>query len=146
MPEQRPITPAEFEGVWRLQDWRQEYDDGRIKYPMGKNPLGLIAYLDGRIYEIAHTSDRPNFVTGGQWDASVEERAMAYSTSMCYAGTYELVGDQVHHHVELSVYPNFVGKTLTRTVSWDGTTMTLSGRMEHGTTEARTIALDWVRW
>lgn len=146
MTEKHTITPAEFEGVWRLKDWRQEYDDGRVKYPMGANPLGLIAYLDGRMYEFSQTSDRPDFVTGGQWDASTEERAMAYSTSMCYAGTYELVGDQVHHRVEFSVYPNFVGRTLTRTVSWDGTTMTLSGRMEAGTPEARTVVLDWERW
>ncbi|MEA5153481.1 lipocalin-like domain-containing protein [Raineyella sp.] len=140
------ITPEEFERTWRLVDWRQEYDDGRVKHPMGEGPIGLIAYRDGRMYEIATSAGRANFVTGGQWDADEAERAMAYSTSMCYAGTYTLEGDQVTHHVDLSVFPNFVGKSLRRTVGWDGQTMTLSGRMEEGTSEARTVILDWRPW
>lgn len=142
----RTITPEEFARTWRLVDWRQEYDDGRVQYPMGENPQGLIAYRDGRMYEIATSADRPNFVTGGQWDADDAEKAMAYTTSMCYSGTYELQGDEVVHHVDMSVFPNFVGKSLRRTVSWDGETMTLSGRMEAGTSEARTVILDWRPW
>lgn len=142
----RTITPEEFEGTWRLLDWRQEYDDGRLQHPMGEHPVGLISYREGRVYEIATSADRPDFVTGGQWDADDAEKAMAYSTSMCYSGTYLLDGDQVVHHVDLSVFPNFVGKGLRRTVGWDGTTMTLSGRMEEGTPQARTVILDWRRW
>lgn len=142
----RTITPEEFEGTWRLLDWRQEYDDGRVRYPMGERPVGLISYREGRVYEIATSAGRPDFVTGGQWDADDAEKAMAYTTSMCYSGTYVLDGDQVVHHVDLSVFPNFVGKGLRRTVLWDGETMTLSGRMEEGTPEARTVILDWCRW
>jgi hypothetical protein len=44
----------------------------------------------------------------------------------CYAGHYELKGDEVHHHVEMALNPNMVGQTMIRRVQIDGPNLTLS--------------------
>ena len=44
-------------------------------------------------------------MTGGTDD----ERARAFATFIAYGGRYEVTGDTVTHHVETSLFPNWVG-------------------------------------
>ena len=58
--------------------------------------------------------------------ATPEERAEAAKNLVCYAGHYELKGDNVLHHVEMALNPNLVGQTVIRRVHIDGPNLTLS--------------------
>lgn len=58
-------------------------------------------------------------LSGERGTSPVEERAQAYVTSFAYAGTYELKGDAVVHHLEIASYPNWVGTDLIRTFVLD---------------------------
>jgi hypothetical protein len=47
---------------------------------------------------------------------------------VAYAGRYSFHGDRVVHHVELSLFPNWVGSDQQRWVELNGDRLTLSAR------------------
>jgi Lipocalin-like domain len=51
---------------------------------------------------------------------------LAAGTYVSYCGRYEFHGDTVVHHVELSLFPNWVGVEQERLVEVRGNRMTLS--------------------
>ncbi|HJV86884.1 MAG TPA: lipocalin-like domain-containing protein [Noviherbaspirillum sp.] len=134
-------------GRWQIVAWEQVYDDGRRTYPMGQQLEGFIQYdPDGRMMCMLCRGDRRNFTSGGQWNASEQEKAQAYNTMLAYAGTYTCSGDIVSHHVELSAFPNWKGGTQKRRIeTMDAGQLVLVARLEDGTSEARTARLAWKR-
>lgn len=134
-------------GRWQIVAWEQVYDDGRRTYPMGQQVEGFIQYdPDGRMMCMLCRGDRQNFSTGGQWNASLEEQAAAYSSMLAYAGTYSFGGDTVSHHVELSAFPNWKGGIQKRRIeTMDAGRLALVARLEEGSSEARTARLIWTR-
>ncbi len=134
-------------GRWQIVAWEQVYDDGRRTYPMGQQVEGFIQYdPDGRMMCMLCRGDRQNFSTGGQWSASLEEKAAAYSSMLAYAGTYTFGGDTVSHHVELSAFPNWKGGIQKRRIeTMDAGRLALVARLEEGSSEARTARLIWTR-
>ena len=134
-------------GRWDIVSWVQAYDDGRRQYPMGEDLHGFIRYGDdGDMTVMIARRDRPNFSTGGQWDAADHEKAAAYESMLAYAGRYELDGDHVVHHVDMSLFPGWTGGQQRRrvVVGTDGT-VALEARLEDGTPQARTARLVWRR-
>lgn len=134
-------------GRWQIVAWEQVYDDGRRTYPLGQQVEGFIQYdPDGRMMCMLCRGDRQNFSTGGQWNASLEEKAAAYSSMLAYAGTFTFGGDTVSHHVELSAFPNWKGGIQKRRIeTMDAGRLALVARLEEGTSEARTARLIWKR-
>ncbi|WP_292934223.1 lipocalin-like domain-containing protein [Noviherbaspirillum sp.] len=134
-------------GRWQIVAWEQVYDDGRRTYPMGQQVEGFIQYdPDGRMMCMLCRGDRQNFTTGGQWNASEQEKAQAYSSMLAYAGTYSVAGDTVSHNVELSAFPNWKGGTQKRRIeTMEAGQLVLAARLEEGTSEARTARLAWKR-
>jgi hypothetical protein len=72
--------------------------------------------------------DRMQFTAGDLLRASAEEKARAAETYMTYCGRYEFHGDTVVHHVELSLFPNWVGVDQERLVEVTGNRLTVSTR------------------
>jgi hypothetical protein len=140
------MTEADLVGRWDIVSWQQVYDDGRVQHPMGEDLRGFIRYTDdGDMAVMIVRADRANF-TGGQWDASNDEKAAAYMSMLSYAGRYEVDGDFVVHHVDFSLFPNWAGGQQRRrvVVRADGT-IALEARLEADTPEARTAQLVWRR-
>jgi hypothetical protein len=134
-------------GRWQIVAWEQVYDDGRRTYPMGLQVEGFIQYdPDGRMMCMLCRGERQNFTTGGQWNASQEEKADAYSSMLAYAGTYVFAGETVSHHIDLSSFPNWTGGIQKRRIeTMDAGQLVLAARLEEGTSEARTARLVWKR-
>ncbi|WP_251836758.1 MULTISPECIES: lipocalin-like domain-containing protein [Pseudomonas] len=141
------IPPLTLAGRWEILSWEQAYDDGRRELPMGERLQGFIQYTEaGDMACMIAAQDRPNFETGGQWNASNDEKARAYNSMLAYGGRYEVNGDVISHRVEISMFPNWKGGVQKRhfEVNADGT-LTLSARLEEGTPQARTARLVWRR-
>lgn len=103
--------------------------DGRISYPYGKTPSGYIMYDTAGYMSVAITSGgRHAFAAGSIHRATAREKARAARTYLSYAGRYEVDGSQVVHHVEVSLYPDWVGTDLVRDVEMTATKLTLTGR------------------
>lgn len=71
-------------------------------------------------------TDRDLIGTRSFAEAKALERASAAAGYLSYAGRFEVIGDLVHHHVELSLFPDWVGGVQVRHIDWitnkDGTT------------------------
>ncbi len=140
----------ELIGTWRLIDWTVTLRNGRVTRPFNGKAQGLITYTDeGRMVATLMKSDRELIGTRSFNEATAMERASAAAGYLSYAGTYEVVGDQVHHHVELSLFPDWVGGTQIRHIEWitneDGTTDLELSDLGVGAERSAVIRLRWHR-
>jgi Lipocalin-like domain len=69
---------------------------------------------------------RPPFAAGDLLGGTTEEKARAVEGFVAYAGRYSFHHDRVIHHVELSLFPNWVGSDQERLVELAGDRLTLS--------------------
>ena len=81
--------------------------------------LGRVVYTDdGHVSVISTPADRRPIASTGLRptlaDATKEDILVAVAGCAAYAGRYEVAGDIVSHHVEVSLNPNMIGTTLTR--------------------------------
>ena len=116
-------------GAWKLHSWENRADDGQVTYPMGTDALGSLLYTaDGRFSVMISRAGRSWFAAGDLLGGTTEEQARAVEGFVAYAGRYSLYGDRVVHHVELSLFPNWVGTDQERSVERAGDRLTLSAR------------------
>jgi hypothetical protein len=105
-------------GTWQLVDWTVTVGD-RSRRPWGGNAHGLLTYTDdGRMWAALMATDRPPVPTRTLSAAPPTMRAAAASGFVMYAGSYTLDGDDVIHHVEISLLPNYVGNDERRHIDW----------------------------
>ena len=77
------------------------------------------------------TISRPNrtkFAAGDLLEGNTEEKVQAAETYVSYCGRYEFRGDTVIHHVDFSLFPNWVGVEQERLVELRENRLTLSTR------------------
>lgn len=116
-------------GTWRLLSWENRTLDGEVSHPLGGGASGYIAYTEhGYVFVAIMAAGRRPFVAGDLLSGSTAEKAGAAETYVSYCGRYEFLGDTVLHHVELSLFPNWVGVTQERLVKISGDQLTLSTR------------------
>ena len=109
-------------GSWRLRRWVAILDDGSETQPMGDVPSGLLAYSgDGAMVAILGSGERPRFASDDVTGGTDEERALAFSSFIAYGGPYEIDGDIVSHHVDTSLFPNWIGTVQRRRWELDET-------------------------
>jgi hypothetical protein len=136
----------EIIGRWDIISWEQHYDDGRVIRPMGDQLEGFILYSsDGTMACFIARANRPRFPSGLQWDGTQAEKAHAYEGIMSYGGRFTLQANQVEHQVDVSLFPNWVGGIQKRLVTLNADELSISARLEVGTSEARTALLQWRR-
>jgi hypothetical protein len=140
------MTSNPLVGTWRLISWENRDADGNIVYPLGEDAAGYIMYgPDGYMFVAIMRSDRANFAVGDLLSGSMEEKAYAAGTYVSYCGRYEFRGDTVIHHVELSLFPNWVGVEQERLVEVSGDRLTVSTRPMLFGGAQRTAHLVWER-
>lgn len=110
-----PDLRAALLGTWHLREAFAVDAKGHRLYDVyGVAPSGVIHYgVDGRMMALITHGGRER-LSGDRQAAPADERAAAYKSSIAYAGRYELTGDWVLHHVDISTYPNWVGSALRR--------------------------------
>lgn len=69
---------------------------------------------------------RPRFTSGDIRGGTVEEKVAAVDGYTSYCGRYEVEGGRVAHHIEVSLFPNWVGESQERAYELRGDRLTLS--------------------
>ncbi len=141
------MTSNPLIGTWRLISWETRSVDGqKINYPFGKDAVGYIMYnQDGYMSVTISRPSREKFAAGDLLRASTQEKVQAAETYVSYCGQYEFRGETVVHHVELSLFPNWVGVEQERLVKLRGEQLTLSTRPMLLRGEPQTAHLIWER-
>ena len=118
---------ASLIGTWRLVSFKSKTVDGQVTDPWGKNTVGYIMYNeDGYMSVSVMSANRSKFVSGDMKGGTAEEKAAAAGTYISYCGKYEIKGDAIIHHIELSLFPNWVGVSQKRIFKLDGNKLSLS--------------------
>ena len=116
-----------FIGTWRLVSCELRSVDGQISYLFGQDTVGYIMYNeDGYMSVAIMGTKRPKFVSGDIRGGSTEEKVAAADTYLSYCGRYELQRDKVIHHIEVSLFPNWVGVDQERIYEFDRDRLLLS--------------------
>ncbi|MEO5884927.1 MAG: lipocalin-like domain-containing protein [Candidatus Limnocylindrales bacterium] len=110
LPRSAPAVDHPLVGAWRLRSWVAIGDDGSETRPMGDAPDGLLTYSgDGTMIGIMGPAGRPRFTDDDVTGGTDEERARAFATFVAYGGRFTIDGETVSHHVETSLFPNWIG-------------------------------------
>jgi hypothetical protein len=134
-------------GAWQLASYTAE-SEGDVSEPLGPDPVGIIMYTpDGYMSAQLMRRDRPHYdraITGG---GSPEQMTAAASGYLCYSGPFTLdeAADVLHHHVEVSLLPNWVGGVQVRKGRLEGGTLTLSAEVTSRKGVSSTHVLVWRR-
>ncbi len=122
------MNEPKFSGTWRLVSFVLRSADGTTSLPYGDHPHGYIFYTpDSYMSCVFMRAGRPNFASPDALGGSTAEKARAMETFFSYCGTYEIQGNEVVHHIEASLFPNWSGGDLRRSYQFDGRRLTLMG-------------------
>jgi len=114
-------------GTWRLLSCELRTADGRVSYPFGRDPVGYIMYSEDGYMSVAFMSaNRPRFAVGDILGGTTEEKVTAAETYISYCGKYEIQGNKVIHHIEVSLFPNWIGVDQERIFEFEGDRLSLS--------------------
>lgn len=123
--EAATTTAQGVAGAWKLETF-DVVEPGRPPKPrFGANPVGYLIYTpSGRVSAILAGVHRPTFESTSV-NPLAESRGQMLADFLAYAGTYEVRGDRVFHHVEVSVFTNLIGSTLERKFKVEGDRLTI---------------------
>ena len=123
----KPASAGDFVGTWRLVSVEGHAPSGEVTYPYGRDASGFIMYApDGYMSVVICTGGRKRFGTADVLAGSRDELAHAASSYLSYVGRYEVHSDRVHHLVEASLFPDWVGTIQERRYEFEGRRLTLS--------------------
>jgi len=106
-----------FIGTWNLVYYKMLKEDGSFfSYPYGKNCKGNIIYTkEGRMNALLMNPDRPKFAIPHTWKGTAEEMKKAFRGYTSYSGKFDIEDNKVIHHVDMCLFPNWIGTDLIRT-------------------------------
>lgn len=115
-----------LKGTWKLV--ALDVVRGEQRLPLwGDSPAGQLVYTDdGYMAAELMASARRPWSSPDVLRVPADERAEALATYVSYAGRWEVDGDTVTHHIDISVVPNWVGTRQTRRITLEGDALTLS--------------------
>jgi len=115
-----------FVGTWRLVSFELRSKDGQVRYPFGEDAVGYVMYShDGYVSFTVMSANRPQFASADIAHGSSAEKAAAVDTYFSYCARYEVRGDRVIHHLEVSLFPNWVGGDQERIFEFEGNRLIL---------------------
>jgi hypothetical protein len=135
-----------FVGTWKLISYEVRAADGKVTHPWGEHPEGRLMYSDdGHVSVAMMAPDRPEIAARELKFGTQEEKVAAVDKYISYAGRYEVRGDKVVHHVEVCLFPNWVGKDQKRNFKFEGNRLFLSTDPDPRDEKRKTGYLIWER-
>jgi hypothetical protein len=135
-----------FVGAWRLLSFEMRTTEGQVSYPFGRDAVGYIMYTENGYMSVAFMSaNRRRYASGDILGGSTEEKVAAVDSYISYCGRYKVQGNKVIHHVEASLFPNWIGMDQERFFRLDGNKLYLSTPPTLVSGKQQTSYLIWER-
>lgn len=114
-------------GSWRLISFDLRDEAGTVSHPWGDAVSGMNTYtVDGYLSEQFCSAHRPALKHDDWVSATPDEIDLAARHYFAYAGSYEIDGGEIVYHLDVSLMPNWIGKTERRFWSVTGDTLTIT--------------------
>lgn len=109
-------SKEKFIGTWLLKEYTMVREDGsHYSYPYGEEVKGTIIYTkEGRMTALLMDPHRPAFKIPNKFKGTPAELKAAIRRYTSYSGSFSVLENKVVHHVDMSLFPNWVGTDLTR--------------------------------
>jgi len=112
----KTATANDFVGTWQLADYAFLYEDGTLERPWGENVVGFLLYSpEGYMSGNLSPAGRRQGV-----ERTEAKKARCRRDYIAYAGPYSVEGDAVVHHVEVSLFQNWLGTVQLRHYKLEG--------------------------
>jgi hypothetical protein len=114
-------------GTWKLISIEDRLPEGKVIYPMGRNPLGYLMYdSTGHMSQQLMNPDRPKVAVQGERIDVINE--VIFFGFDAYSGTYSIDEEKgtIHYRIECSIYPTVVGTELKRKIEISGDQLILT--------------------
>jgi hypothetical protein len=105
-------------GTWDFVVAEVKAPDGKVSYPFGKSPKGILIFTpDGRFAQV-HVGDVPRIASNNRLTGTPEEYGAIMRGSLSVFGTYTVdeAKRTVTYHIVSSSFPNWEGESQTRTI------------------------------
>jgi len=146
-----------FHGVWKLTEWSVTHNPSNTtRLPFGGHVDGHIIYSqDGWVSATLMENNRADLSQDRQANALLKKQLLSNPQEplsqedvskvvpwflagfgyISYCGPFDIDDNHVHHHIQNSMLPNWVGTTLVRNFSFDeqGNQLTLSAEQDETT-------------
>ena len=140
------MTQHPIHGTWRLLSMESRTADGQVTYPYGHEATGFLTYADrSRMSIDIASSGRAPFDGGDLRGGTEAERAAAAATFLSYCGTFSVVPGRVIHHIEVCLFPNWVGVDQERSYKVEANRLSLSSGFFLFGGEMRSSHVTWER-
>ena len=106
-------------GTWNFTVAEVKAPDGKISYPFGEKPKGILVFTpDGHFTQIHVAGDVPKIASNNRLTGTPEEYGAIMRRSLSVFGTYTVDEDKktVTFHIVSSSFPNWEGESQTRTI------------------------------
>jgi hypothetical protein len=96
-------------GTWSLVDYLLVRADGVVRKPWGDDVAGLLIYTAEGFMSanlmpaVRKKAAHPDLL------AALSAKSQRSSRYIGYAGTFSVEGDTITHHVEVSLFPSWIG-------------------------------------
>ena len=139
-------APHPIVGTWRLISFTEtNLDTGTVRHPFGRGAKAFVIYTGNGFTATIFTAEGRSLPAAPQ--ASDAEAAALYRSMIAFCGRYEVIGNSLIYHPELSWNEAWNGSTQERTIEIDGDRLeTDSLPSVSALTGARTVfSLVWER-
>jgi len=122
-------------GDWEVVRFVDYLDDGRVEYPLGEHPVGILSLdASGRMSVQVMRTPHATFASGDDFIGTPDEYIAAYRGYTAYFGTWQpdAANGAMLIHVEGALNPELVGASYSRAV-------TVQGEELHATPEPQTF-------
>jgi hypothetical protein len=143
--ERLELAAEQLYGTWDLVRFVRLVDGEVIGDVLGPDPVGRISYQpDGRVTALLMQRDRAWPTDGDFLQVDDATRGAAALGFVGYGGWFELAGDTVTHHLDISLYPEHPGTDLVRVARWEGDLLVL--RTEERRIRSGRLLYDELSW
>jgi Lipocalin-like domain len=133
-------------GTWQLVSFYGRNADGDLRPALGGNAQGCLIYTaEGYMSAVLSAADRPRFASRDYTGATSAEALGAVNSYISYCGRYAISGNTITHHVEMSLYPNWIGQDQIRYLKLEGDKLILSTSSFLSSGREWTFELVWKR-
>jgi hypothetical protein len=143
------MSEKRFVGTWKLLSFEGTTEDGVSRPLYGADPVGMIMYdAAGNMSVQIMKRGRPLFALADWPSGTPQESKTAFDGYLAYFGRYDVNEAEgcVVHHMEGSLFPNWIGGDIKRFYTFSGNRLVLAAPPTNvGGVMMRTLTLVWER-